>query len=147
MTDKDTILVADDNENDVLLLKLACQRASLLNPLQVVRNGDEAIAYIQGAGQYSDRLRFPFPVAMLLDLNMPRKSGFEVLAWLQRQPGLKRLSVFIFTASMRTADIERSYEQGANGYLVKPTDLAALVDLMRCLRTWLNCNQLPPPQS
>ncbi len=147
MTDKETILVVDDNENDILLLKLACQRAKLLNPLQVLRNGDEAMAYLQGARQYSDRAQYPFPWLMLLDLNMPRKSGFEVLAWLRSQPALRRLPVYIFTASMRLADIERAYEAGANGFLVKPTDMGALLDMMRCLRDWLNCNQLPSPHA
>jgi CheY-like chemotaxis protein len=144
MTEKDTILVAEDVANDVLLLQIACKKAELFNPMQIVRNGDEAINYLQGAGPFSDRSQFPNPRILLLDLNMPRKSGFEVLAWLRIQPRLRRLPVFIFTASMRAADIECAYELGTNAFLVKPTAMPDLVDMMRCLRDWLRCNQFPP---
>src|SRR6266699_1280270 len=83
------ILLAEDREDEVLLLRRAFAKANLLNPLQVVPNGDEAIAYLQGEGKYANRDEYPVPALVLLDLKMPRKDGFEVLDWIRRQPELK----------------------------------------------------------
>jgi CheY-like chemotaxis protein len=75
---------------------------------------------------------------------MPKKNGFDVLAWVRTQPGLKRVPFIVVTASACRDDIERAFELGANGYLVKPSDLEKLVDMIRCLREWLEINQFPP---
>jgi CheY-like chemotaxis protein len=144
MTDQQTILLVDDSENDVTLMNIAFRKAGLNSPVQVVHNGEEAIAYLAGEGRYSDRNKFPLPTVMLLDLNMPMKDGFHVLAWLRKQSGLKRLSTIVLTASLRPEDVERAFELGAHSYLVKPAALENLVAMIRCLRDWLKLNHFPP---
>jgi CheY-like chemotaxis protein len=144
MTDLQTILLVDDSENDVTLMNIAFRKAGLNSPVQVVHNGEEAIAYLAGEGRYSDRNKFPLPTVMLLDLNMPMKDGFHVLDWLRKQPGLKRLSTIVLTASLRPEDVERAFELGAHSYLVKPAALENLVAMIRCLRDWLKLNHFPP---
>jgi len=144
MNPKQTILLVDDSENDLLLMRAAFELAETNPPLQEVRNGEEAIAYLSGDGPYCDRLRYPLPAIMLLDLNMPRKNGFDVLAWVRSQPKIKRLTVIILTASMRTEDVERAFDLGASSFLVKPSDLNALASMMRCLCDWVRINHFPP---
>ena len=144
MTDQQTILLVDDSENDLALMNIAFRRAELNSPLQVVHNGEEAIAYLAGEGRYTDRNEFPLPAVMLLDLNMPMKDGFDVLAWLRKQSGLKRLSIIVLTSSLRPKDVERAFELGAHSYLVKPVALEDLVAMIRCLRDWLKLNHFPP---
>lgn len=144
MNDKQTILFVDDNENDIFLLRSAFKKAAFNNPLQEVHNGVEAIAYLSGDALYSDRDKHPVPVLMLLDLNMPMKNGFDVLTWLRAQPGLKRLTVMILTASMRMEDVERAFDLGANSFLVKPSSLDDLTAMVRALRDWLHYNHFPP---
>src|SRR5206468_3414715 len=92
---------------------------------------------------YADRSEYPLPALLMLDLKMPRKSGFDVLAWVRSQDGLGYLPVFIFTASMRQEDVQRAYELGADGFLVKPGAMDKLVEITRSLRDWLACNQFP----
>ena len=139
-----TILLVDDSENDLLLTRTAFRKAAWNNPLQEVQNGEEAIAYLKGEGAYNDRNEFPLPAAMLLDLNMPRKNGFDVLAWVRAHPTLKRLPIVILTASMRPEDVERAFDLGATSFLVKPTNLAELVEIIRSLCGWVQVNQFPP---
>src|SRR6266480_4246211 len=115
MTDQQTILVVDDSENDLILMEIAFRKAGFKAPLQVVHNGQEAIAYLAGEGQYSNRDQFPLPAVILLDLNMPMKNGFDVLAWLRSQPpALKRISTIILTASVRSEDVQRAFDLEAN---------------------------------
>src|SRR5437016_684237 len=118
------ILLAEDEEEDVVLLKLGFAKARFLNPVQVVPDGAEAIAYLQGAGKYSNRSDFPLPNLLLLDLKMPRKNGFEVLEWLRQQPQLSALPVVVLTSSDDMRDVNRAYQLGANTFLVKPVDFA-----------------------
>lgn len=144
MNDKQTILLVDDSENDLALMRIAFKEAGYNSPLQEVHNGEEAIAYLKGDGPYSDRDKFPLLTVMLLDLNMPMKNGFDVLTWVRTQPALKRLSIIVLSASMRIEDVERAYDLGANSFLVKPTDLNELVNMLRVLRDWLQINHFPP---
>jgi CheY-like chemotaxis protein len=144
MNEYQTILLVDDSVNDLMLLRLAFQKAEFKNQLQIVYNGEEAIAYLKGEGNYSDRSQYPLPAVMLLDLNMPMKSGFDVLTWVRAQPGLRRLTIIILTASMRTEDVERAFDLGATSYLVKPSKLDGLIDMVRCLHDWLEINHFPP---
>ena len=143
MNGRPTILLVDDSENDLLLLRTAFEKAEFNIPLQEVHNGAEAIAYLKGDDPYSDRNKFPLPAVMLLDLNMPMKNGFEVLTWVRAQTGLKRLSIIVLTASTRTEDIERAFDLGANSFLVKPSSLDALAAMLRCLRDWIQINHFP----
>jgi CheY-like chemotaxis protein len=144
MDQKQTILLVDDSEDDLSLMKHACQAAHFKPSVQTLSNGEEAITYLKGEGIYVDRAKFPLPTVMLLDLNMPRVSGFDVLAWVRTQPVLKRLSIIVFSASSRLEDVERAFDLGANSYLVKPSSVAALIAMMCSLRDWLEYNHFPP---
>lgn len=138
-----TILLVDDSENDRLLMRVAFRKAEISMALQEVHGGIEAIAYLNGDDLYGDRNRFPLPVVMLLDLNMPMRNGFDVLAWVRSQTGLKRLSVIVLSASMRPQDIERAFDSGANSFLVKPPSLEGLIEMVRCLQEWIGMNHYP----
>jgi len=144
MNEKQTILLVDDNENDLMLMRAAFRKAECNSSLQEVRNGEEAIAYLKGEDPYGDRNKYPLPAIMLLDLNMPRKNGFDVLAWVRAQPVLKRLAIIILTASMRSEDVERAFDLGATSFLVKPSNLQTLAAMMRCLCDWIQINHFPP---
>ncbi|MDB6028868.1 MAG: response regulator receiver protein [Verrucomicrobiales bacterium] len=139
-----TVLLADDDENDVLLMQRAFQKARLANPLQIVRNGEQAVAYLEGTGCYADREKFPLPCLVLLDLKMPKKNGFDVLQWIRTTPAVHRILVVILTSSSETPDINRGYDLGANSYLVKPPDIDALHEMLRTVQGyWLFLNQMP----
>jgi CheY-like chemotaxis protein len=131
--------MAEDEDDEAFLFQRALKKASISNPVQRVKNGDEAIEYLSGAGSYSDRKLFPLPILLLLDLNMPKKSGFEVLEWIRRQPPLKTLAVDIFSGSSRSEDIDRALRMGANLYLKKPITLHELDELLQGYRRVLVC--------
>ena len=138
------ILLAEDDPNDVLLIQRAFQRSLVANPMQVVRDGEEVLAYLKGEHPFSDRERHPLPVLMLMDLKMPRKTGLEVLEWVRQQPGLKRLPIIVLTSSNQSPDINRAYELGANSYLVKPAGFDSLLELVKNLDVyWLILNEKP----
>lgn len=140
----ETILLVEDDSNDVLLIQRSFRTARLANPLQVVVDGEEAVAYLSGQGPYADRECSPLPVMMLLDLKLPRKSGFEVLEWLRQQPGLKRLPVVVLTGSKETTDVDRAYDLGVNSYLVKPVTATGLLDMVKAFDLyWLILNEKP----
>lgn len=142
--DRGTILLVEDEPIDVLTIRRALQKAQVTNPMQVVGDGDAAVAYLGGEPPYADRAAYPLPIVILLDLKLPRRSGLEVLAWLRAQPVLKRLPVIVLTSSREDEDINRAYELGANSYLVKPVELQALVEMMRSVRSyWLVHSELP----
>src|SRR2546421_4942592 len=132
------ILLAEDREDEVTLLRRAFAKANFLNPLHVVSNGDEAIDYLKGEGKYANRGEYPLPSLLLLDLKMPRKDGFEVLHWIRKQPDLSALRVIVLTSSDQIRDVNRAYEMGANSFLVKPVDFGSFVEVTRALRGyWL----------
>src|SRR5205807_1478000 len=99
------ILLAEDREDDIVLIQSALKAASVPYPIHVVRDGEEAIAYLNGDGAYSDRNKYPLPILMLLDLKMPRKDGFEVLEWIRQQVDLRTLRVVVLTSSERIKDV------------------------------------------
>jgi CheY-like chemotaxis protein len=121
-----TILVVDDNEDDVVLLKHALRNAGVVNPLQSVNNGTDAIAYLNADGPFADRERFPYPSLLLLDLHLPLQSGFEVLDWLRRnpQPDLKAI---VCTGTATPAEVEKAYKLGAEEVLQKTSDYKQFV--------------------
>ena len=125
----ETILLAEDNEDHVLLIKRAFLQARLLNPIQVVGDGVEAIAYLNGSGKYADRAAYPMPGLLLLDLKMPNKDGFQVMEWIRSQPALRDLRVVVLTTSDHIFDVRRAYELGANSFLTKPVELRDFVQL------------------
>ncbi len=141
-----TVLLAEDNSTDALMVQRAFKKANLLNPVLVVEDGDKAVDYLAGAGPYTDREKFPIPVLLLLDLKLPRRSGLEVLHWLRQQPGLKRLPTVVLTSSQDSADINRAYDLGANSYLVKPVEFDPLLNLVKTLGLyWVMMNEKPDP--
>lgn len=142
--DRQAILIVEDDPNDVILIQRAFGKARILNPLQTVPNGDDAVAYLSGEGPFADRQRYPFPVLVLLDLKLPRRSGLEVLEWVREREGLKRLPVVVLTSSKEVADVNRAYDLGANSYLVKPVSFSSLLELVKSLEVyWLILNQKP----
>ncbi len=139
--DRQTILVAEDDENDVSLLRQAFAKARSRAALQFVPHGEAALAYLRGEDGYADRRKFPFPAMLLLDLQMPRMSGLEVLAELRNDPRSKRLTVVILTASDKQRDVDLALELGANSYLVKPASLDQLASLLQRVEDyWLSLN-------
>lgn len=139
-----TILLVEDDPNDIILIKRAFTKSNIENPIQVVEDGEEAIAYLAGQGHYGNRERYPLPILILLDLKLPRTSGHEVLEWLRRQPGLKRLTVVVLTSSQQINDINRAYDLGANSYLVKPVTFDGLLEMVKTLNFyWFILNEKP----
>jgi len=144
MPEQDLILIAEDREDDVLLIKRSLQRAHVLNPLQIVRNGEETIAYLQGEGKFANRDEYPLPSLLLLDLKMPRTDGFETLRWIRQQPALKALRVIVLTSSEDIRDVNHAYQLGANSFLVKPMDFENFVEISKFLHNyWLRTDQAP----
>ncbi|MEG3986985.1 response regulator [Microcoleus sp. S28C3] len=143
-----TILLVEDNPVDILLMQRAFRKEIFTNTsLQIVRDGDAAVFYLNGDGEYSDRDRYPLPAVILLDLKLPRRSGHEVLVWLKQQPELKRLPVVMLTSSKETIDVKRAYDLGVNSYLVKPIGFASLLEMMQSFNEyWLNYTELPEPR-
>src|SRR5688572_6742244 len=144
MNKKQTILLVDDSQNDIMLMHRAFKKAEFECPLREVYDGEEAIAYLAGQGKYSDREGYPAPSIMFLDLKMPKKDGFDVLAWVQTQPALKRLAIVVMTASMRPEDVQRTFDLGATSFLVKPSNSTALTAMIQCVRDWSRLNHFPP---
>ncbi len=140
-----TILHVEDDPNDLVLFRHACDQADVSLDIHVASDGDEAIAYLAGQHGFSNRAQFPFPELVLLDLKMPRMNGFEVLAWIRQQPELKRLPVVVFSSSNHEVDVQRAYDAGANSYLVKPADFNSLIRLVKLIcHYWLHFNQAVP---
>ena len=143
-----TVLLAEDDPDDILLTHLAFEKARLVNPLQVVRDGEEAIAYLKGTGKFADRNRFPLPILVLLDLKMPKVHGFQVLEWLRAHPQLNRLPVAVMTSSTQDPYVTRAFELGADSYLIKPPNAEALLALVQRLHAyWLIVNERPEWQA
>jgi CheY-like chemotaxis protein len=139
-----TILYVEDEESDVMLLQHVLAKTGIQNPLRSVKDGKEAKDYLAGNPPYDRRELHPLPGLVLLDLNLPYWSGFEILEWIRQQPQLRRLPVLVFSSSSRPDDIARAYDIGANAYLVKPNALADLATLAMALRDfWLIQNRLP----
>ena len=138
------ILLIEDDENDVFFFRRAMDKSRMVTPLEVARDGQEAIDYLKGAGKFADRLEFPLPCLLLLDLKLPFVMGLDVLKWIRLQPDLP-VVVLILSSSQEQADIAKAYRLGANGYLVKPPEPGKLQDLVRAINDfWLKQNISPP---
>ena len=144
LPDQGVILLVEDRDDDVLLIRRAFERAKILNPLHVASNGEEAVAYLKGEGKYSNRDEYPLPDLVLLDLKMPGLNGFDVLQWIRRQPGFASLRVVVLTSSDQMRDVNEAYHLGANSYLVKPTEIEDFVALTRAISGyWLWISKAP----
>jgi CheY-like chemotaxis protein len=139
-----SILLVEDDPNDVVLVRRAFQRTRSGTPLFVIPNGLEAVKYLSGESPYHDREVYPFPDIVLLDLAMPKMGGLEVLAWIRGQPQFRRLPVIVLTTSVHEEDAKKAYEAGANSFVVKPNDFNQLVEAIRSLGDfWLDGSLLP----
>ena len=139
-----TILVADDDQNDVFFLRRAFQKSGVNNAVIHVSDGQEAIDYLLGEANYRDRARYPVPALLLLDLKMPKVDGFDVLTWLKTRPEFEGLPVVVLSSSSREDDIQRARTLGAVDYRVKPADFDELLILAQDVTTrWLNTSQVP----
>lgn len=147
-TNRDLILLVEDDPSHVLLIQRAFQEAAVETPLQVVEDGDQALAYLAGYGPYANRELYPLPNLILLDLKLRRRSGFDILGWLRHHPGLKRIPVIVLTGSEVIEDIDRAYELGANSYLVKPLwSEGGLQDMVKIIEQyWVTYNRKPTAQ-
>lgn len=147
MNEEFPILIAEDNENDVLILQRALRTVGFNNPFHISRNGVDVLKYLQGEGPYSDREKFKFPRIMITDLKMPLMDGFELLEWLQKNPKCGMVPRLVLTASQQESDIQRAYQLGANSYIVKPAQFDHLVAHLRLVFDyWKMCEKpvLPP---
>ncbi|HLH56275.1 MAG TPA: response regulator [Verrucomicrobiae bacterium] len=139
------ILQVEDEANEVFLLQRAFQAAGITNPVQVATDGQMAIDYLAGTGRFANRLSYPLPGLILLDLKLPRRSGREVLEWVRSRPGLDRTVVIVFTSAQYAGDVGLAYELGANSFIFKPVDFSKYVEIAVLLKGWwLKHNQFPP---
>jgi len=130
-TRQPVILLAEDDDNDVFFMRRALLKAQIEFPLQVVHNGQQAVDYLNGDGEFSDRERHPLPSIMFLDLKMPFLDGFEVLSWIGSQASLKGIPVVVLTSSAEERDRRKAAELGAKGYFVKPPKPETLKEMLR----------------
>ena len=150
MTAKDTIviLMADDDEDDILLTQKALRQGKLLNELFCVRDGEELLDYLLHRGEYADAAKAPRPGVILLDLNMPRKDGREALKEIKAHPDLKDIPIVVFTTSKAEEDIYRSYKLGVNSFITKPVTFDRLIEVMQMLgKYWFEIVTLPPEEN
>jgi CheY-like chemotaxis protein len=147
VTDRPVILLAEDREDDVILLQRAFKKARFDRPLMVVRDGDEVVRYLAGHGQFADRTLYPIPDLLLLDLKLPLMDGFEVLRWIKQQSHLKNLPVIVLTLSNRIRDVNEAYALGAYSFLIKTTDFDDAAAFSQSLAFFWSKIQkdLPPP--
>lgn len=117
-----TILLVEDDEDDIFIFKRALANAKIDNPLTVVTNGQEAIDYLSHSGKFADANKYPIPFVIFLDLKLPYRDGYDVLTWIRQQSALKSAVVVVLTGSDETRDHQRAYTLGARSYLVKPPD-------------------------
>jgi len=144
MRDQALILLVEDQEDDVVLIRKAFERAGNPNPLHVVRDGEDAVAYLSGSGKYGNRAEYPLPWLVLLDIKMPGMDGFELLQWIRQQPGFKNLIVIMLTSSDAIRDVNKAYACGANSFMVKPLEFENAVEVSRLIKQyWMQHNRFP----
>ncbi len=147
MSELRTILLAEDDPKDIELTLEALSEYNLANQVTVVRDGVEAMEYLHYQGKYKSRKQGN-PAVLLLDIKMPRMDGLEVLRAIRSDPALKTLPVVMVTSSREEPDLKRSYEYGANAYVVKPVDFAAFIEAVKQVGVfWAVLNELPPERT
>jgi CheY-like chemotaxis protein len=140
-----TILLAEDNANDVELTLTALRENHVVNEVVVVRDGAEALEYLYRRDRYADRPGGQ-PALVLLDLKMPKVDGIEVLRQVKSDPGLRTVPVVVLTSSREEQDLVRTYNLGVNAYVVKPVDFHEFVEAVKLLGGfWAVVNETPPP--
>jgi DNA-binding response OmpR family regulator len=140
-----TILLVEDDSDEVRLIQRAFTKAGIEDPVYRLSNGDEVISYLDADSPFDNRLSYPFPSLMLLDIKLPRRSGHEVLQWVRsRKDERRRLPIIMLTSSRHSVDVNRAYELGANSYITKPDSSDELLRVAEYLRDyWLHLNEYP----
>jgi CheY-like chemotaxis protein len=138
-----TILLVEDDDGHARLLEKNLRRGGVVNHLVRVADGQEAVDYMSHVGSYEDAIRYPFPSVVLLDVRMPRLDGFEVLAHLKRDPELMKIPVIMLTSTDNQNEINRAYEMGANGYVVKPVSIESFIDRVVKLGMFIEVIEFP----
>src|SRR5688572_11913541 len=131
MTNRGVILIGEDNEDYAFLLKRALDKVEVISPIRILPDGNQILFYLQGLGAYANRQLNPLPALIILDLQMPRKSGFEVLEWLASNSPKNPVPTVVLTSSDLPADVKKAYHLGTNTYFVKPCNFQKLVELMK----------------
>ena len=137
----EVILLAEDNDDHVTLILRAFRKGALLNPVVVVKDGEEVVQYLRGVGKFENRDEYPLPSLLLLDLRMPKMGGFEVLEWIRQHSFFNALRIVVLTTSEDMRDVNQAYQLGANSFLVKPLDLmgfSAIADAIQGHWVWLS---------
>ena len=141
------ILLVEDEPTGIFLFEHVVKKLEITNPLQIARDGREALDYLEGVGEFADRQKYPPPGLVVLDLKLPLISGFEVLEQLRQRPEIRKTVVVILSSSASDDDVTQAYALGANGYLVKPLHLEKLLEIVRAIKDfWLTHNHPPPTQ-
>jgi CheY-like chemotaxis protein len=140
-----TILLVEDEAADAALIQRAFKKVGVQNPIAHLPHGDEALAYLEGINQYSDRLKFPLPVLIILDLKLRGMSGLQLLKWIRTKRDLRLIPVVVLTGSADTTQMQAAYEAGANSYLLKPADRTEIIRVIEMVeRYWIQHNVAPP---
>lgn len=146
MAEKDltTILLVEDTPSDAALIRRGFEKANVLNPIVWIKNGQEALGYLSGLGQYDDRIKYPLPALILLDLDMPEMTGFELLQWKRTQPYIRRIPVVVLTLDNAASAVNAAYDLGANSYLIKPGKSEEIMRIVKLIQEyWLGLNESP----
>lgn len=140
-----TILLVEDDRGDQELTRRALGEGKIRNELRIVEDGEEALAYLFRRGKYKDPTTSPRPDLLLLDLNLPRVDGREVLEQIRADSKLRRMAVVVLTTSRQEEDILRSYELGCNSFITKPVDMNQFMQVIQTLeKYWFQIVVLPP---
>ena len=142
-----TVLYVDDNPNDLFLVERACRNGRVSFLLKTTKDGTAAIRYLSGNGEFANRTENPFPDLVLLDLKMPEMDGFQVLRWIRNNPPTQKIPVALFSASLISGDVVKGYAEGANYFIIKPSALTTLIEIVRAADEFLesdsrNCEAL-----
>ena len=142
-----TVLYVDDNPDELFLVERACRNGRVSFQLKTTNSGRAAIRYLSGDGGFANRTENPFPDLILLDLKMPEMDGFQVLRWIRTNPGTQMMTVALFSASLDPGDVAKSYAEGADYFIIKPSALATLIEIVRAADEFLasdstNCEAL-----
>ncbi|MDH5720806.1 MAG: response regulator [Spirochaetia bacterium] len=138
------ILLAEDNEHDIISIQRAFEKNKIVNPLHIVRNGVECLDYLFRRGQYEDPHTSPTPTLVLLDIKMPKMDGITVLRNIRESKEISRMPVIMLTTSKDQNDITESYDLGVNAYIVKPVELENLAEAIKRIELFWQIVEKPP---
>ncbi|HKW16327.1 MAG TPA: response regulator [Terriglobales bacterium] len=140
-----TILLVEDEVSDANLITRAFEKAKVMNPVVHLSDGDKALRYLAGKAEYADRLKYPLPAVILLDLKLPGATGMQILQWMRAQGEIRRIPVVVLTADENPKTVDAAYDLGANSYLVKPANAAEVARMVQTIQQyWIKMNE--PPQ-